>query len=73
LPKPAEALSREPKAVVLHPVVLDLRVVVVRPDLEGHEVAEVLETGLLQLRKHVLGRAHHAEIDVLRGARPVEA
>ena len=41
------ALGAEPKPVVLHPVVLDLRVVVVRPDLERHEVAEVLATGLL--------------------------
>ena len=67
------ALRSEPKPVVLHPVVLDLRVVVVRPDLERHEVAEVLATGLLQLREHVVRRTHHAEVDVLRSARSFEA
>ena len=65
--------TAKPEAVVLHPVVLDLRVVVVRPDLERHEVAEVLATGLLQLRKQILRRAHHAEVDVLRRACSVEA
>jgi hypothetical protein len=67
------ALAAEAEPVVLHAVVLDLRVVVVRRNLERHEVAEVLATGLLQLREEVLQRAHHAEVDVLRGARSFEA
>jgi hypothetical protein len=62
------ALGAKRKADVLH-----LLLVIVRRDLEGHEVDEVLATGLLQLRKHVLRRAHHAEVDVLGGARSVEA
>ncbi len=34
------ALGTEPQPVILHPVVPDLRVIIVGADLEGHEVAE---------------------------------
>src|SRR4029078_4271284 len=41
------ALGAETQAAVLHAVVADLRMFVVRADLEAHELAEVLASGLL--------------------------
>src|SRR6185295_1727839 len=55
------------------PVVLELGVVVVGPDLERHEVGEVAAPRLLQLRKHLTRRTHQPEVDVPGGAGPFEA
>ena len=44
--------------------------VVVGPNLEREEVAEVEACGLLQPLEHALGRAHEAKVDVLRRAGP---
>ncbi|AUX49051.1 uncharacterized protein SOCE26_105960 [Sorangium cellulosum] len=64
------ALRTEAEPVVLHPIVLNLGVVIVGADLEVHEVAEVAAPSLLQFREHVVGAAHHSEINVLGGACP---
>jgi hypothetical protein len=42
-------------------------------DLEEHEVTEVATTGLLELRKNLVLRAHDAQVDILRGSRALEA
>jgi hypothetical protein len=49
------ARGAKAKPVVLHAVVLDRRVIIIRDNLECHEVAKVLASGLLQLREHVVG------------------
>lgn len=45
----------------------------VRLDLEGHVVTEIETPGGLKLVEHVVGRAHHAQIDVFGGPSPGEA
>jgi hypothetical protein len=67
------ALGSEAEPVVLDPVVLNLGVVDVRSDFEGHEIAELEAPRLLKLCEHVVGGAHHAEVDVLGGTCPLEA
>ena len=67
------ALGAIAKAVVAHPLVLDLGVIRIRLDLEQHVVAEVEAACFLEQLEHVVGRAHHAKVDVLGGPRPGEA
>jgi antitoxin MazE len=55
------------------PVVLKLRVIFVGADLEREEVTQVATPRLLQPREGVVGRARHAEVDVLRGASTPDA
>lgn len=79
----AEALTEEPAcdrtlraeavALVRHAVVLNLWLRCIANDLEGHEVAQLSSARLLKLGEQILGRAHHPKVDVLRGARAVEA
>ena len=71
-------LAREPadrakaKPVVEHPVVLDFWMILIRSDLECHEVAEVPSSRLLQPPEHVVGGARESQIDVLRGSGAIE-
>ena len=67
------ALGTEAHAVVLHPVVLDIRVPVVGADREHHEVAQVARPRGAKPAEDVVGRSHHAEVHVLGGARPLDA
>jgi hypothetical protein len=60
------ALGAEAKPVVLHAVVLDLRVVLVGADLEREVIAQVATPRILQPRQDGVGRADHADVDVLR-------
>jgi hypothetical protein len=60
------------EAVVSHALVLDLGMVIVGTDLEGHEVTKVVTGGPLQPDEDVLRWARHPQIDVLRRARARE-
>ncbi len=67
------ALAAETKPLVLQAIILNLGMVSVGIHLEGHEVAEVPTAGVLQSGEHVLRRAHHSQVDVLRGAGALES
>src|SRR5262249_35070032 len=53
-------------------LVPNLGMLVVEPDLEGHEVAEIAPSCLLQLGEDAFRRAHQPEVDVLGGPRSLE-
>ena len=67
------ALCAEPEPFVVHPVVLDRGVIVVGADLKSHEVVKAAPSGILELGKCVVRRAHQSQVDILGGSRPLEA
>jgi hypothetical protein len=67
------ALGAEAHALVLHPLVGDLGVLRVGPDLEREEVGEVETSGSLQPAENLVGRSGEAQIDVPSGPGAVEA
>jgi hypothetical protein len=67
------ALGAKAEALVEHPVVLDLRMILVGTDLEGEEVFEIAPCRFLELREHAVGGADEPKVDILRRASALEA
>lgn len=67
------ALGPKAQPLVLHPVVLDVGVPVIGTDGEHHEVAKVTACRAAESVEDVVGRAHDTQVDVLGGARALEA
>jgi hypothetical protein len=61
------ALGPEAETSVLHALVPDLGMVFVGTDFERHEVAQIATSGLLEFGEDVVGRAGHAQVEILRG------
>lgn len=66
-------LRAEALAVVPHAVVLDVRVSVVGANGKDHEVRHVAQGGGSQPVEDAVGWAHHAQVDIFGGARPLDA
>jgi hypothetical protein len=67
------ALGAKAVPVIGHALILNLRVLCIGRDFEGHEVAQLAAPGFLESSQEIVWRPHHSQVDVLRRSCAVES